>query len=225
MKNLGVMHTTVGTAACYVGSNNHLSVQLNHLEADSGECPPKPPPSHSACTSSCRMLPSHMSCDAEYEEVYTWLGDWPEGCTISHLANHFDGYRPKKHLTKWLKQSQALTVFPYDGIEDAAVRRNLDAPEQKPRSSSTKEKWHEHFLSNYSLHIPAYDALTSTSTTKLEAVRAAILTRTDELTEMRRRIEEELEERGWEASESSTMTPTSAIGSYHQYRNADKRKK
>ena len=167
-----------------------------------------------------------MNCDPDYEEVYTWLGDWPEGCTISHLANHFNGARPKKHLTKWLKQSQHLTVFPYDGVEDAAVRRNLDAPEKRPRSSSTKELWHEHFLSNFSFHIPAYDVLASTPTSKLEAVRAAILMRTDALTEMQRRIEEELDDRGWDDNETSTMTPAAAIGSsYLRTRSADKKMK
>ena len=172
------------------------------------------------------MLSSHASCEAEYEEVYTWLGDWPEGCTISHLSNHFDGHRPKKHLVKWLKQSRALTVFPYEGSEDAAVRRNLDVPDQPPRSSSTKEMWHELFLNNYALQIPAYDALNLTSTSKLETVRAAIVTRTHDLTEMQRRITEVLEERDLEASASSAMIPAGAVGSsYHRQTYGDKRKK
>ena len=145
-----------------------------------------------------------MTSGSEYEEVYTWLGDWPEGCSISHLASHFNGARPKKNLTKWLKRSQHLTVFNYDGVEDAAVRRNLNAAEDAPRSSSARELWHERFLTDFSFQIPTYDVLAATPTTTLEAVRSAILQHAGALTEMQRRIEEALDDRGWDDSEAST---------------------
>ena len=142
-----------------------------------------------------------MATGSDYDEVCAWLGDWPDGCTIRHLSEHFHGYRPKKGLTKWLKNCEQLAVFEYEGIEDGAVRfKNCQQP-TVASGEATTESWSEAFLKVTPSANPPYAEIQETPTPILEAVLAFLLLRKEHLVELQSLVETALDERGWDESD------------------------
>jgi len=144
-----------------------------------------------------------MATGSDYDEVCAWLGDWPDGCTITHLSQHFQGYRPKKGLTKWLKKCEHLAVFEYEGIQDGAVRLNNCEQQTVASGEATTESWSEAFLKDTPCPNPPYVKIQETPTTILEAVRACLLLRKKRLVELQSLVEAALDERGWDESDES----------------------
>ena len=154
-----------------------------------------------------------MDATSDYADVYNWLRDWPDGCSIPHLATHFSGYRPKNHLTKWLAKCPHLTVFPFQGVAEGAVRINsnptcstaLATIESMPHTPPEEQPWHQRFLARTSFDIPDYSQVEATSTNTLERIRESILEQSCALTQLKERVEAALEDRGWQEGETADL--------------------
>jgi hypothetical protein len=83
----------------------------------------------------------HLSCAMGDDDLYSEFRHFleqeglQEGCTIQHIGQNYKGTRPKKGLTKWLKQIEWLDHFNHEGLD--AVRIKVPRASKSGRGNSS----------------------------------------------------------------------------------------